>query len=122
MLFLMLVMFMVCFVQGSAIISIYTFKFIYPGIIRSNPIHVSEPTLNATVTSSIQFGNQSIYEVLTNMTYKEAEASSWNDMSSGVSCLGGWFRLPSGKVVCHVTTPQLYEQRRQTCSDLGIML
>ena len=42
-------------------------------------------------------------------------------MISDVSCLGGAFKLPSGKVVCHITTTKTHEERKLYCQQLGYL-
>ena len=52
---------------------------------------------NGTFTSKMIFTNGSEYELLTNFTVNEGENDEWIDLNSAASCLGGWFKLPSGK-------------------------
>ncbi len=45
----------------------------------------------------MSFANGSEYELESNITIKEGEKAEWIDLSSAANCLGGWFKLPSGK-------------------------
>lgn len=62
---------------------------------------VLDPTHNTTITSKMSFANGSEYELQSNITIKEGEKAEWIDLSSAASCLGGWFKLPSGKESFH---------------------
>ncbi len=66
------------------------------------------------------FVNNSVYEMQNNVTVRSASKSEWVDLQSSVSCLGGWFMLPSGKVVCHITETKLHTDRKTFCQQLGI--
>ena len=54
-----------------------------------------------------------------NVTLMSTEKSEWVDLEASVVCLGGWFRLPSGKVICHISTTKYHSDRKETCSNLG---
>ena len=67
----------------------------------------------------MKFANGSTFEMKSNLTFREDPNDEWVDVNSVVNCLGGWFKLPSGKVVCHITTTKSHKDRKTFCTNLG---
>ena len=80
---------------------------------------ISELETTTNIVSQMTFVNNSVYELQSNVTIRSASKSEWVDLQSSVSCLGGWFQLPSGKVVCHITETKLHDERKKFCRQLG---